>query len=65
MAVWVCAQCGYQKEARCKPRKCPECGGAALTKREPPAAAEVAAAASDGRKKRAATSSAGRARAKA
>ncbi|WP_373878625.1 RCKP-type rubredoxin-like domain-containing protein [Neomoorella thermoacetica] len=25
MAVWQCTQCGYEKEARCKPRKCPEC----------------------------------------
>ncbi|MGB9662532.1 MAG: RCKP-type rubredoxin-like domain-containing protein [Moorellaceae bacterium] len=26
MAVWKCSNCGYEKEARCKPRKCPECG---------------------------------------
>jgi len=26
MAVFVCANCGYSKESRCKPRKCPECG---------------------------------------
>ncbi|WP_106007172.1 RCKP-type rubredoxin-like domain-containing protein [Moorella stamsii (nom. illeg.)] len=26
MAVWQCTQCGYEKDARCKPRKCPECG---------------------------------------
>lgn len=25
MSVWVCSKCGYEKESRCKPRKCPEC----------------------------------------
>ncbi|MEW6662274.1 MAG: RCKP-type rubredoxin-like domain-containing protein [Bacillota bacterium] len=25
MAVWKCSQCGYEKDARCKPKKCPEC----------------------------------------
>ncbi|MBC7332991.1 MAG: rubredoxin [Actinobacteria bacterium] len=25
MAIWVCKNCGYEKESRCKPRKC-ECG---------------------------------------
>ncbi|GAW93009.1 RCKP-type rubredoxin-like domain-containing protein [Calderihabitans maritimus] len=25
MAVWKCSNCGYEKETRCKPRKCPEC----------------------------------------
>lgn len=25
MAVWTCSACGYTKEAKCKPRKCPEC----------------------------------------
>ncbi len=27
MAVWKCSACGHEKEGRCKPRKCPECGG--------------------------------------
>ncbi|MEW6623127.1 MAG: RCKP-type rubredoxin-like domain-containing protein [Bacillota bacterium] len=27
MAVWRCNECGFEKEGRCKPRKCPECGG--------------------------------------
>ena len=27
MAVWTCTSCGYSKESRCKPRKCPECEG--------------------------------------
>ncbi|WP_091348818.1 RCKP-type rubredoxin-like domain-containing protein [Anaerobranca gottschalkii] len=27
MAVFKCSQCGYEKEGRCKPRKCPECEG--------------------------------------
>lgn len=26
MAIWQCQQCGYEKDARCKPKKCPECG---------------------------------------
>ncbi|NYE58020.1 MULTISPECIES: RCKP-type rubredoxin-like domain-containing protein [Carboxydothermus] len=26
MAVFVCEKCGYEKETRCKPRKCPQCG---------------------------------------
>lgn len=26
MAVFKCKQCGFEKESRCKPRKCPECG---------------------------------------
>ncbi|HHU32887.1 MAG: RCKP-type rubredoxin-like domain-containing protein [Zhaonellaceae bacterium] len=25
MAIWKCSQCGYEKEGRCKPRKCPSC----------------------------------------
>lgn len=27
MAVFKCENCGYEKEARCKPQKCPNCGG--------------------------------------
>ncbi|MEW6522665.1 MAG: RCKP-type rubredoxin-like domain-containing protein [Bacillota bacterium] len=27
MAVWKCAACGHEKDARCKPRKCPQCEG--------------------------------------
>ncbi|QJA06355.1 rubredoxin [Thermosulfurimonas marina] len=26
MALWKCDKCGFSKESRCKPRKCPECG---------------------------------------
>ncbi|MFQ5974817.1 MAG: RCKP-type rubredoxin-like domain-containing protein [Candidatus Hydrothermarchaeales archaeon] len=26
MAKFKCAECGCEKEGRCKPRKCPECG---------------------------------------
>ncbi|MBO8168803.1 MAG: rubredoxin [Thermoanaerobacteraceae bacterium] len=26
MAVYVCKECGNEREARCKPRKCHECG---------------------------------------
>lgn len=25
MAVWKCEKCGYTKDSRCKPKKCPEC----------------------------------------
>lgn len=25
MANWKCKECGYAKEGRCKPKKCPEC----------------------------------------
>ena len=26
MAVFVCKECGAEKESRCKPQKCPKCG---------------------------------------
>ncbi len=26
MAIWVCSKCGYEKEGRCRPGKCPQCG---------------------------------------
>jgi len=26
MAVYTCEKCGTQFEARCKPKKCPQCG---------------------------------------
>ncbi len=25
MAIWRCEQCGFEKEGRCKPKKCPNC----------------------------------------
>lgn len=25
MATWKCKSCGYTKEGRCKPQKCPQC----------------------------------------
>lgn len=25
MAVWQCPKCGLEREARCKPKKCPTC----------------------------------------
>ncbi|MBI3814699.1 MAG: rubredoxin [Nitrospinae bacterium] len=25
MAAWVC-KCGFEKEGKCKPKKCPKCG---------------------------------------
>jgi len=27
MATWKCTSCGTVKEGRCKPKKCPKCGG--------------------------------------
>jgi len=27
MATFKCAKCGYEKEARCRPQKCPKCEG--------------------------------------
>ncbi len=24
--MYVCTNCGFEKEAKCKPRKCPSCG---------------------------------------
>jgi len=25
MAIFKCATCGYERDAKCKPRKCPQC----------------------------------------
>ncbi len=25
MSVFKCSNCGFEKEGRCKPKKCPEC----------------------------------------
>ncbi len=25
MAFWICKECGQEREARCKPKKCPNC----------------------------------------
>jgi len=34
MAIWKCNSCGYEKDSRCKPRKC-ECGAKeSFTKKE-------------------------------
>lgn len=27
VVVWVCESCGFEKEGRCKPQKCSNCGG--------------------------------------
>ena len=27
MAVFQCTSCGFEKEGRCKPKKCPQCEG--------------------------------------
>lgn len=34
MAVWKCEKCGYTKESRCKPKKCPECEKTVFVKDE-------------------------------
>lgn len=26
MAIFICKECGAEKEGRCKPQKCPKCG---------------------------------------
>ncbi|NLK00245.1 MAG: rubredoxin [Clostridia bacterium] len=26
MALFICKECGNEREGRCKPRKCPDCG---------------------------------------
>ncbi|WP_367114258.1 RCKP-type rubredoxin-like domain-containing protein [Desulfuribacillus alkaliarsenatis] len=28
MAIWKCSKCGFTKDSRCRPGKCPECGAA-------------------------------------
>jgi len=28
MAVWNCTKCNFEKESRCKPKKCPVCAEA-------------------------------------
>jgi rubrerythrin len=25
MAVWKCGSCGFERDAKCKPQKCPQC----------------------------------------
>jgi rubrerythrin len=27
MATFKCSKCGHEKDGRCKPQKCPKCGG--------------------------------------
>ncbi len=27
VAIWKCTACGFEKEGRCKPQKCSQCGG--------------------------------------
>lgn len=35
MAVFVCSNCGFEKDTRCKPKKCSECGSdGTFTKKE-------------------------------
>lgn len=34
MAAWECNDCGYSKDSRCKPKKCPECGKGDFEKKE-------------------------------
>lgn len=37
MAIFKCAECGEEKEARCRPQKCPKCGATkdSIVKQEP------------------------------
>ncbi|MHB1127133.1 MAG: RCKP-type rubredoxin-like domain-containing protein [Bacillota bacterium] len=34
MAVFQCAKCGYEKDTRCKPKKCPGCENDTFVKKE-------------------------------
>jgi rubrerythrin len=34
MAIYVCPKCGAEREARCKPKKCPSCGEVEYAKKE-------------------------------
>lgn len=34
MATWKCESCGYSKQTRCKPKKCPDCGCSSFEKEE-------------------------------
>ncbi len=34
MGVWQCRGCGWEKEMGCKPRKCGDCGGQNINKKE-------------------------------
>lgn len=34
VATWKCASCGSEKDGRCKPKKCANCGGTTFTKKE-------------------------------
>jgi rubrerythrin len=37
MAEWKCPDCGFSKDSRCKPKKCPTCDKpVAFEKREAP-----------------------------
>ncbi len=34
MAIWVCDNCGFTKEWRCKPKKCESCEWVNFSKKE-------------------------------
>ncbi|AFV11542.1 hypothetical protein Tph_c13260 [Thermacetogenium phaeum DSM 12270] len=34
MAIWKCGDCGWEKDTRCKPKKCGSCGGSNIKKKE-------------------------------
>lgn len=34
MALWKCENCGWEKETRCKPKKCANCGSTNISKKE-------------------------------
>lgn len=53
MAEWVCSKCGYVRDSRCKPKKCPECdAGESFDKKDEvkPAAKKTAAKKSPAKK---------------
>ena len=36
MATFKCTKCGFEKEGRCKPQKCPNCGESKCFEKEVP-----------------------------
>ena len=33
MAIWKCESCGFEKEGRCKPKKCEKCATGPFVKK--------------------------------
>lgn len=34
MAIWICENCGFTKDSRCKPKKCESCAWVNFSKKE-------------------------------